>query len=99
MINKMPNNKKILCFLPPDASEHDFEDYIKSMPGAIKREGCWDNNRRIVVELQEENSSIQKFEVSPGSNRLNIYMAEKIIFTYAVARGSNTVESKDLEDT
>ncbi len=26
-------------------------------------------------------------------------MAEKIIFTYAVARGSNTVESKDLEDT
>ena len=40
MINKMPNNKKILCFLPPDASEHDFEDYIKSMPGAIKREGC-----------------------------------------------------------
>ena len=70
---------------PPSGDDHTFENYVRNLPGAAKRDSYWYQSKRIVENIQTGKGMVQKFEELLKENGLNVDLAEEIIYRFASA--------------
>ncbi len=100
LMTKMSQSMPDISWFPlPSKDDHSFENYIRSLPEAIKRDKYWYEGKETVVVIQSSNDPLSKFEELLKENRLNVELSERIIYTFAVAGGSSPKESKGMGDT
>ena len=86
LIDRMSKSMSDIFWCPlPGEDDHTFENYVRNLPGAAKRNSYWYQSKRIVENIQTDNGMVQKFEELLSENGLNVDLAEEIIYRFAAA--------------
>lgn len=72
---------------PPGRDDHTFENYVRDLPGAAKRNEYWHQARQMVEIIQADNGMVAKFEGLLRENGLDVDLAEEIIYRFAAGKG------------
>ena len=100
LIDRMSKSMSDIFWCPlPGEDDHTFENYVRNLSGAAKRNSYWYQSKRIVENIQTGNGMVQKFEELLSENGLNVDLAEEIIYRFAAAGQAGFLGSKSYTET